>query len=183
MLHLTGCWPGEESFKCEKLCQPNRTGPHQEQRDCFTWIIVPRSDQCPETGGTEMLVRLSNVPNVAHTAYRVQTNPFGNLGSLGDWTLDSTNVEGGLHLVLTRSPKKKIINCCVHPHRNLFWLEALHQFMDKDAVGPIQNLFFFLQPYLVPKPHNHWKPIVGLSNQTFRRPSGPPSNNGSGLPQ
>ena len=53
-----------------------------------------------------MLVRLSNVPNVAHTAYRVQTNPFGNLGSLGDWTLDSTNVEGGLHLVLTRSPKK-----------------------------------------------------------------------------
>ena len=35
----------------------------------------------------------------------------------------------------------KIINCCVHPHRNLFWLEALHQFMDKDAVGPIQNLW------------------------------------------
>ena len=40
---------------------------------------------------------------------------------------------------LTRSPK--IINCYVHPHRNLYWLEALHQLMDKDAVDPIQNLW------------------------------------------
>ena len=40
---------------------------------------------------------------------------------------------------LTRSPK--IINCYVHPHRNLYWLEALHQFMDKDAVEPVQNLW------------------------------------------
>ena len=40
---------------------------------------------------------------------------------------------------LTRSPK--IINCYVHPHRNLYWLEALHQLMDKDAVKPVQNLW------------------------------------------
>ena len=40
---------------------------------------------------------------------------------------------------LTRSPK--IIKCYVHPHRNLYWLEALHQLMDKDAVEPVQNLW------------------------------------------
>ena len=25
---------GKESVKCENLCQPHRTGPQQEQRDC-----------------------------------------------------------------------------------------------------------------------------------------------------
>ena len=47
-----------------------------------------------------------------HTsACRVQTNPFGNLGSLGGWTLGSTNVKGGLHLVLRRSPKNYKLLC------------------------------------------------------------------------
>ena len=40
---------------------------------------------------------------------------------------------------LTRSPQ--IINCYVHPHRNLYGLDALHQLMDKDAVEPVQNLW------------------------------------------
>ena len=41
---------------------------------------------------------------------------------------------------LTRSPK--IINCFAHLHRNLYWLEALHQLMDKNgAVEPVQNLW------------------------------------------
>ena len=61
---------------------------------------------------------------------------------------------------LTRSPK--IINCYVHPHRNLYWLETLHQFMDKNAVEPVQ-ISGLLQPFLVPKPHNHWRPILGQS--------------------
>ena len=66
-------------------------------------------------------------------------------GSLGGWTLGSTNVEVGLHSpfpVKTKLDKvTKIINCYVHPHRNLYWLEALHQLMDKDAVEPVQNLW------------------------------------------
>ena len=41
----------------------------------------------------------------------------------------------------------------------------------------------FLQPFLVPKPHNRWRPILDLSKQTFQRSSGPPSHKGSGLPQ
>ena len=40
---------------------------------------------------------------------------------------------------LTRSPK--IINCYVHPHRNLYWLESLHQLMDKGASS--KSLRFF----------------------------------------
>ena len=65
-----------------------------------------------------MFVRLPNVPNVAHNL------PLGsrlihsrNIGSLGGWTLGSTNVEGGLHspfLVkpnLTRSPKNHQLLC------------------------------------------------------------------------
>ena len=70
---------------------------------------------------------------------------FGNLGSLGGWTLGGTNVEGDLHSsfpVKTKLDKvTKIINCYVHPHRNLYWLEILHQLMDKNAVEPFQNLW------------------------------------------
>ena len=62
---------------------------------------------------------------------------------------------------LTRSPK--IINCYAHPHRNLYWLEALHQLMDKEWCSRASSNLFFLQPFLVPKPHNHWRPILGLS--------------------
>ena len=40
-----------------------------------------------------------------------------------------------------QSMSPKIINCYVHPHRNLYWLEALHQSIDKDAVEPVQNLW------------------------------------------
>ena len=32
-------------------------------------------------------------------------------------------------------------HCYVHPHKNLYWLKALHQLMDKDAVEPVQNLW------------------------------------------
>ena len=52
--------------------------------------------------------------------------------------------------------------------------------MDKDAVEPVQ-ISGLLQPFLVQNPHNRWRPILDLSKPTFRRPSGPPSNKGSGL--
>ena len=77
-----------------------------------------------------MFVRLPNVPNVAHNLpLGSRLIRFRNLGSLGGWTLGSTNVEGGLHssfLVkpnLTRSPK--IISCYVHSHRNLYWFRGI----------------------------------------------------------
>ena len=60
---------GKESVKCEKLSQPHRTGPQQEQRDCLLGSLSP--DQCPE--GQKMLVRLSNVPMWDTSACRVQT--------------------------------------------------------------------------------------------------------------
>ena len=61
---------------------------------------------------------------------------------------------------LTRSPT--IISCYVNHHRNLYLLEALHQLMNKNAVEVVQNqksLGFLL----VPKPNNHWRPILDLS--------------------
>ena len=96
---------------------------------------------------------------------------FRNLGSLGGCTLGSTNVEGGLHSpfqVKTKLDKIKIINCYVHPHRNLYWLEALHQLMDKDAVKPVQNLW--ASTFLGSKAHNRWRPILDLSKPNLHHP-------------
>ena len=65
---------------------------------------------------------------------------------------------------LTRSPT--VISCYVNPHRNLYLLEALHQLIDKNAVDLVQNqtsLGFFNQLFLIPKPINKWRPILGLS--------------------
>ena len=64
---------------------------------------------------------------------------------------------------LTRSPT--VISCYVHPHRNLYLLEALHQLIDKNAVELVQNqtsLGFFNRLFLVPKPNNKWRPILDL---------------------
>ena len=58
---------GQEFFKCEKWCQPHRTG-------LFSQIIVTRPDQCPEAGGTEIFVRLP---------VGSRLTPFRDLGSLG----------------------------------------------------------------------------------------------------
>ena len=92
---------------------------------------------------------------------------------------------------LTRSPT--IISCYVNPHWNLYLLEALHYLMDINAVELVQNkkyLGFFNRIFLVPKPNNHWRPILDLSKlnlflkmETPWKPSGPPSSKGSGLPQ
>ena len=102
-------------------------------------------DHCHQTGPVSGDRRGRNVCQTikcpkcgTHLPVGSRLNPFRNLGSLGGWTLGSTNVEGGLH-----SPSSpKIINYYAHPHRNLYWLEALHQLMDKyGAVEPVQNLW------------------------------------------
>ena len=65
---------------------------------------------------------------------------------------------------LTTSPA--IVSCYVHPHRNLYLLEALHQLTNKNAVELVQNqasLGFYNRLFLVPKPNNKWRPILDLS--------------------
>ena len=56
-------------------------------------------DHCHQTrleaGGTEMTIKCPKCGTQLPVGSRL--NPFGNLGSLGGWTLGSTNVEGGLH--------------------------------------------------------------------------------------
>ena len=66
---------------------------------------------------------------------------------------------------LTKSPT--IISCYVHPHRDLYLLEALHQLTNKNAVELVKNeesLGFYYQLFLVPKPNNKWRPMLDLSN-------------------
>ena len=65
---------------------------------------------------------------------------------------------------LTRSPT--VISCYVNPHRNSYLLEALHQLIAKNAVELVKHqtsLGFFNRLFLVPKPNNKWRPILGLS--------------------
>ena len=65
---------------------------------------------------------------------------------------------------ITRS--QTIISCYVHPHRNLYLLEALHQLTNKNAVELVKNhesLGFYNRLFLIPK-LNKWRPILDLSN-------------------
>ena len=67
---------------------------------------------------------------------------------------------------LTRSPT--IISCYVHPHRNLYLLEALHQLTNAvECVKNQESLGFYNRLFLVPKPNNKWRPILDLSNLKF----------------
>ena len=52
----------------------------------------------PVSGGTENVYQNTKCPKCGtQSACRVQTKPFfGNLGSLGGWTLGITNVQGGI---------------------------------------------------------------------------------------
>ena len=65
---------------------------------------------------------------------------------------------------LTRSPT--IVSCYVHPHRNLYLLEALHELTNKNAVELVQNktsMGFYNRLFLIAKPNNKWRPILDLS--------------------
>ena len=73
-----------------------------------------------------------------------------------DYTLPSQS-----SLVLTRSPK---LSTAMHIFTETYWLEALHQLMDKEWCSPASfEISGLLQPCLVPKPHNLWRAILGLS--------------------
>ena len=154
---------------------------HREQRDCLLGSLSQDRTSVRRPEGQKCLSDYQ-MSQMWHTsACRVQTNPFGNLGSLGGWTLGSTNVKGGLHLVLTRSPKNyKLL--CTSSQEPILVRGITSVYGQRCSRSSSKSLGFF-NLCLVPKPHNHWRPILGLSNQTFRRPSGPPSNNGSVLPE
>ena len=88
MLHLAGCWPGAKSLLNVKSCVSS-TGPdHNKNRE------TANLDHCHQTGpvsaGQKLFVRL---PNVAHNLpVGSRLTLFGNLRSLGGYTLGSTNV-------------------------------------------------------------------------------------------
>ena len=64
---------------------------------------------------------------------------------------------------LTRSPT--VISSYTNPHKNLNLLEALYQLVNKkcNRTGTKPKLPGVLQPALVPKPNNRWRPILDLS--------------------
>ena len=71
----------------------------------------------------------------------------------------------GIRPNLSRTPT--VISCYGNPHRNLKLLEALHQFVDKNAIELVHkqiSLGFFNRLFLVSKPNNKWRPILDLSN-------------------
>ena len=103
---------GQESFKCEKLCQPHRTEPQKEQRDCFLGSLSP------------------DRTSVRRDRNVCQTSKCPKCG--------------------TRLPVGSRLN----PFRNL------GQRMVQSSQFKISGL---LQPFLAPKPLNHWRPILGLS--------------------
>ena len=85
-------------------------------------------------------------------------------------TQSSTNVKRGLHPTFPNQTKLNqllIISCYVHPHRNLYLLEALHQLTNKNAVEFVKNqesLGFYNWLFLVPKPNNKWRLTLDLKN-------------------
>ena len=72
---------GQESFKCEKLCQPHRTGPQQEQRDCLLGSLSPDRTR---GWGDRNDCQMSQMWHT--TACRVQTKPVWELRK--PWGLD-----------------------------------------------------------------------------------------------
>ena len=65
---------------------------------------------------------------------------------------------------LIRSPT--VISNYVNPQRQSHLLGALYQLTNKNAVEPVANqnlLGFYNRLFLVPKPNNCWRPILGLS--------------------
>ena len=120
-----------------------------------------------------MFVRLPNIPNVAQSLpVGSRLNLFlGTWEALGAFTLGSTNVEGGLH-----SPflvKTKLDRVTKNPSA-----------YGQDAVEPVQNLWGSSADLSwFPKLYSRWRHILDLNKPNLSRPSGPPSNKWSGLPQ
>ena len=151
-----------ESVKCERLYQPHRTTTRTER--LLTWIIVTRPDQCPE--GQKMFVRLSNVPNVTHDLpVRSRLNPIWELWK--PWGLYPINVEGGLHspfLVKTKLDKVTKNNqlLCTFSRESILVRGITSAYGQRCSRASSKSLDFFNQPFLVPKPHSRWSPILDL---------------------
>ena len=73
---------GQESFKCEKLCQPHRTRPQQEQRDCFLGSFSPDRTSVRRLEGQKCLSDYQCPKCGTHLPVGSRLNPFRNLGSL-----------------------------------------------------------------------------------------------------
>ena len=80
-----------KSLKCEKLCQPHRTGPQQEQRDCFLGSLSPDRTSVRRPEGQKCLSDYQMSQMWYTSACRVQTKPVSELRKpWGGWTLGST---------------------------------------------------------------------------------------------
>ena len=135
---------GQESFKCEKLCQPHRTGPQQEQRDCLLGSLSSDRTSVRRPEGQKCLSDYQ-MSQMWHTsACRVQTNPFGKLGSLGGWTLGSTNV-GGLDSPFPVKTKLDKVTqnyqlLCTSSQEPIL-VRGITSIYGQDPVKPVQNLW------------------------------------------
>ena len=152
---------------------PDRTTARTER--LLTWIIVTRPDQRP--GGTEMTFKCPNCGTQLPVGSRL--NPFGNLGSLGGWTLGSTNVEGGLHSpfepTLDKVTKNHQLLCTFSQEPILVWRHSISLWTKRQS-SQFKSLGFFNRLFLVPKPDSLWRPILDLSKPNL-------SETISGLPQ
>ena len=98
MLHLAGCWPGAKSLLMWKVV----SAPPDHSKNRETVNLDHWHQTGPGSGGTGDIVRIPNVPNVAHNLpVGSRLSPFRNLGSLGGWTLGSTIVEGGIPMSIS----------------------------------------------------------------------------------
>ena len=87
---------------------------------------------------------------------------------MGGWTLGSTNIEGGLHSPFPVNTKLDKVTqnfqlLCTSSQEPILVrgiTSAYGQRMVQSSQFKISGL---LQPFLVSKPHNHWRPILGLS--------------------
>ena len=80
---------GKSLLKVKSCVSPTRPD-HSKNRET---VYLDHCHQTgPEAGRTEMTIKCGTQLHVGS-----RLNLFGNLGSLGGWTLGSTNVEGGLH--------------------------------------------------------------------------------------
>ena len=113
-----------------------------------------------------------NVPNVAQNLpVEARLNQFcETLEAVGAGPKIVQMLKEGYTLPIQTRPNLRsltIVSCYVHPHRNLFLLEPLHQLTNKNAVELVKNqesLGFYNWLFLLPKPNNKCRPLLHLSN-------------------
>ena len=119
----------------------------------------------PVSGGTENFPKCPKCGT--HLPIGSRLNPFGNLGSLGGWTLGSTNVEGGVHYpfpVKTRldNVTKNYQLLCASTQGPSLVRDINTSAYGQGAVEPVQNLWAS-STFLGTKTTHRWRPILGLS--------------------